>query len=539
MWKLMQAIDMTGPRTGQLPIGRHLLLALLALCASGCGERDGAGGESGFAVPAEYRVSSQAEYDAVRQRVLNGGDQVLFERGSRFEGAFSLNRSDIRPDAIIRIADFGPADAPRPVIRADADGMGTIDIRDSGGWTIENLELVNQSETRSVRHGIFVGAADSGTHRDFVVRNNFIHEVTGIHDDFNNGGIIFRVTGDQVPTRFDGVLIENNEIREISGVGIRTKSTWESSPEDPRGLNRYLIGRHAHLDVVVRGNRVSDVTRNAIIVGSADGPLLEYNVMGPNIATETTGNTLYTYATDDAVVQFNEAFGNLGPREAIDHGAFDADYASRNTVFRYNYSHDNNFAFAIMRRYLNGTRIHHNISVNERFGFFHYGFGNAFDITDLVISNNTFYSTHPDMRLFMNFSGSREAIDTTLVDNIFIFAGDGAGWGSVPSDERGMVFENNIVVGLEDPEYIALSADPVMVAPGDAGTLIDMADPARLAGFRLCRGSPAIGAGRPGDNAAVSDFWGDAVVSENIGAYGGAGVACDEQDKVSPPADTR
>jgi hypothetical protein len=320
-------------------------------------------------------------------------------------------------------------------------------------------------------------------------------------------------------------LIENNEIRNISGVGIRTKSTWESGPEDPRGLSK-LLGRHAHLNVVVRGNRVSDITRNAIIVASADGPLLEYNVMGPNIATETTGNTLYTYATDNALVQYNEAFGNHGPATAIDHGAFDADYGSRDTEFRYNYSHDNNFAFAIMRKYLNGTRIHHNISVNERYGFIHYGFGDAHAITDLVISNNTFYSTSPDMRFFMNFSGQREAIDTTLVDNIFIFAGKDASWGSVPAKERGMVFENNIVIGLKDPDYISLTMDPLLFAPGPGGTEIDMTDPERLKGYSLCHGSPAIGTGREGNNAARDDFWDNKINSVNIGAYGGRGVDC-------------
>jgi hypothetical protein len=521
-------MDIEERKADQLPAGQIALTVLLAVCMAGCAERDDMGEDTMAAAAVHYRISTQADYDEVRERVFNGGDQVLFERGGAFEGAFALKRSEVRPDTIIRIADFGPTEAPRPVIRADAGGMGAIDIRDSGGWTIENLEITNRSEVRSERMGVFVTAEDSGTHRNFVVRNCFIHDVTGIHDNFDNGGIVFRVTGTEVPTKFDGVLIENNEIRNISGVGIRTKSTWESGPEDPRGLSRYLIGRHAHLGVVVRGNRISDVTRNAIIVASADGPLLEYNVMGPNIATETTGNTLYTYATDDAVVQFNEAFGNQGPPESIDHGGFDADYASRNTVFRYNYSHDNNFAFAIMRRYLDQTRIHHNISINDRYGFIHYGFGNARAISDLVISNNIFYSTHPDMRLFMNFSGEREAIDTTLVDNIFVFAGAGATWGSIPAAERGMVFENNLVAGLQDPEYITPMADPLFVAPGDGETEIDMNDPDRLGGFRLCRGSPAIGAGREGDNAAGVDFWGDVIDVQNIGAYGGAGVPCDD-----------
>jgi hypothetical protein len=379
---------------------------------------------------------------------------------------------------------------------------------------------------RSERHGIFVTATDSGTHSNFTVRNCFIHDVTGIHDDFNNGGIVFRVRGDVIPTKFDGVLLEYNEIRNISGVGIRTKSTWEADPDDARGVAR-PIGRHAHLNVVVRGNRISDVTRNAIVIGSADAPLAEYNVMGPRIATETTGNTLYNYATDDALIQYNEAFGNHGPASDKDRGGFDADYNSRNTVFQYNYSHDNNFAFAIMRKYGDGIYFHNNISVNDRYGFLHYGFYDNHDISNVVVSNNTFYSSSPNMMMFMNFGPLREPIDTTIVDNIFVFAGEGASWGSEPSAERGNVFENNIVVGLIDPNYIDLTADPLLVAPGDGGTEIDMTDPNRPSNFKLCVGSPALGTGTQGSNDATEDFWGDGITSTNIGAYGGDGVACE------------
>ena len=502
------------------------VVALSVLCLSGCSDSTKSGVSPPPAAATTYNISTQSDFDALRPLVFNGGDQILFERGRSFEGALSLRRSQVRPDSIIRIADFGSAKEPRPVIRADVEGMGTIAIRDSGGWVIENLELSNQSAVRSERHGIFVTATDSGTHKNFVVRNCFIHDVSGEFNNFNNGGIVFRVMGESVPTKFDGVLIENNEIRNISGVGIRTKSTWESGPDDPRGLKK-LIGRHAHLNVVVRGNRVSHVTRNAIIIGSADAPLAEYNVMGPKIATETTGNTLYTYATDSALVQYNEAFGNHGPATDIDHGGFDADYGSRDTEFRYNYSHDNNFAFAIMRKYHDGMRIHHNISVNERFGFIHYGFADVGAITDMVVSNNTFYSTSADMRLFMNFGRPREAIDTTVVDNIFVFAGDGASWGSVPTAERGMVFENNIVIGLEDPKYIDLTADPLISSPGDGGSEIDMANPQRLSGYKLCNDSPAIGTGQEGDNEAQADFWNATIVQANIGAYGGQGVDCD------------
>jgi len=43
----------------------------------------------------------------------------------------------------------------------------------------------------------------------------------------------------------------------------------------------------------------------------------------------------------------------------------------------------------------------------------------------------------------------------------------------------------------------------------------------------LCRGSPAIGTGREGDNEEQVDFWGDDITATNIGAYGGEGVNCE------------
>ena len=84
-------------------------------------------------------------------------------------------------------------------------------------------------------------------------------------------------------------------------------------------------------------------------------------------------------------------------------------------------------------------------------------------------------------------------------------------------------------IGLEDPDYISLTEDPLFDAPGTGGTEIDMTDPDRLNGYRLCKGSPAIGTGREGDNEAQADFWGSEITSMNIGAYGGSGADCGSQ----------
>jgi hypothetical protein len=367
-----------------------------------------------------------------------------------------------------------------------------------------------------------------------VVRNCLIHDVTGEPGNKDNGGIIFRIRGRSVPTKFDNILLENNKIHDISGVGIRIKSPWEEDPSDPRqGSN--LIGRHAFQNVVVRGNRVSNITKNAIIVASSDAPLVEYNVMGPNISTEVPGNSFFNFATDNALVQYNEAFGNVGPAGDPDRGGFDADWNARNTVFRYNYSHDNNFAFAIMRRYHDGLSIHHNVSENERHGFIYYGFPTENRIANIDVSNNTFYSIHPDMQMFMSVGRQRDPISTSFVDNIFMFAAGGATWGAEPGTELGNFFDNNLVFGLDEADYTGPVGDPLLVAPGTTGTDIDMSDPDRLTGYKLCTGSPAIGAGQnPGSPSGV-DFWGNDVTSANIGAYGGDGEDCATSAGISQP----
>ncbi len=506
-----------------------ILGGLCVLLASGCvlkGAVDNNSEQSSSSLPATiYNVYTQSDYDAIKQRVFNGGDQILFARGSNFEGEFSLKRSQVRPLANITVADFGQSEASRPIISADAHDMGTIDIRDSGGWVIKNLELINKSSIRSRRSGIYVMARDSGKHAHFIIKNNFIHDVTGSNETWDNGGIVFRVYGNKIPTTFDDILIENNDIRDIGGVGMRFKSPWEADADDPREVLR-PIGRHAITRLVVRGNRVSNTSRNAIIIASADAPLAEYNVLGPKISTETTGNTLYIYSSDDAIVQFNEAFGNHGPAADKDRGGYDADWNSRNITFRYNYSHDNNYAFAIMRRYIDGVRFHHNVSVNERFGFLHYGFAGDNSISDIIVSNNTFYSTNKNMQMFMNFGRTRNPIETTFVDNIFVFTQGDAKWGSEPTTARGNVFENNVVIGLDEPGYNKASVKVNFVKPGKEVTGSDLAVFKYLNGYQLCVGSPAIGKGRTGDNEAVKDFWGDNITSNNIGAYEGPGINC-------------
>jgi len=462
-----------------------------------------------------YKLETQADYEKAKARIYTGGDQILFKRGVTYKGAMSLQRSNLRPDVAIKISDFGDKQQTRPVIHADAPKMGTLDIRDSGGWIIENLELINYSENRSQRHGIYISATDSGTYSDFTIRNNIIRDVAGEPGNKNNGGIIIRVWGRNKPTRFTDILIENNQIRDISGVGIRIKSPWEIDPTDPRRKKSNAIGRYAFQNVVVRKNQIKNTTKNALIVASSDKPLIEYNMIGPNISTEVTGNSLFVFATDDALVQYNEAFGNMGPAVDKDRCGFDADYNSRNSVFQFNYSHDNNCAFAIMRRYQVGLKIRYNVSQNDKYGFFFYGFPTEKGLVNAKIYNNTMYSEYKDMHVFMNFDPMKHRIpiNSEFRNNIFVFAKEGATWGAEPLEELGNRFSDNLIFGLDEPNHRGPSIFPRFRDANGVKSNVDMTDPAALDAYKLC------------EQTSLSSHSG---VSDNVGAFRSLGIDCDD-----------
>ena len=72
-----------------------------------------AGGASGE--PRIYRVFDQAGLDLLAGTIFNGGDEILFKRGSSFRGQLSLKRSTLRTEQVITISDFGSADARMPL----------------------------------------------------------------------------------------------------------------------------------------------------------------------------------------------------------------------------------------------------------------------------------------------------------------------------------------------------------------------------------------------------------------------------------------
>jgi hypothetical protein len=243
--------------------------------------------------------------------------------------------------------------------------------------------------------------------------------------------------------------------------------------------------------VVIRGNRLSDIGKNAMGVRASLAPRVEGNIV-ERAAARLHGNAIYVFGCKDAVIERNQVWGTRLDR--IEGAAFDSDYNSEGTVIQYNYSHDNggglvdfcnNSQSRPPRGYNDGTVVRHNLSVNDVYRVF------MFDgpVTNTDIHNNTVYvgkGLAPHIVEFDLFGKAPGYADRTRFRNNIIYnAGDGNYvWGKATN----YTFEGNCFGGNHpagEPEDAAkVTGDPGFAAPGTG----------RL-GYRLKAGSPCAGKG--------------------------------------------
>ena len=140
---------------------------------------------------------------------------------------------------------------------------------------------------------------------------------------------------------FNGVLID--------GVQAYSTTLWSGIMllERPSGDHRWEATAQditkRSTNIVIRNSIAHDTYGDGIVVYCGSSVLMERNLvyrsgMQP---TQTIGtpNALWSWASNDVVVQDNEAYDNHSP--GADGGAFDIDYWSTNTTVQYSYGHDN------------------------------------------------------------------------------------------------------------------------------------------------------------------------------------------------------
>jgi hypothetical protein len=414
----------------------------------------GADSNSGTSPAAAWKT-----LDRVNAASFRPGDRILFRAGAAWKGQLAPRTSGSEKAAIV-IDRYGEGPLPR------IDGAGEVEdavrLYNVGHIEVRHLEITNRGPKPAVRRGVHVFADNFGVARHIVIAGLYVHDVNGDNTKKDNGGIIFRTNGDKVPSRFEGLTIERNIVWKVDRSAIAAQSYhWNRKYWNPS------------LNVVIRDNLVDDIGGDGIVPWATDGVLVEHNIArNCNRRANDYNAGIWPWSTDNSLFQLNEAAFTHDTRDGQ---GFDSDYNSRNTLFQYNYSHDNQGGFMLIctpvkrdpRENLGnyGTVIRHNISRDDRTRVFHLTGAEH----TLVHDNAVYAGPNLDVQMLLVSDWDGWADDAVFRDNRFYVEGtaryghqtarnpDGtyaiaAGWGPA----RRIVFEGNRYFG----RHVDRPADP-------------------------------------------------------------------------------
>lgn len=488
--------------------------------------------------------------DKINSVTFQPGDRILFQKGDVWTGQLSPKGSGEEGNPIV-IGAYGEGDE-RPRIDGnnwcgeDGDDLenrifnSAVYFYNQEYWEITSLEVTNRipgdnPDDHIKKYGILIMGEDAGTLRHMYCQNLYVHDVVshpiGQQAGIGRGGIIYIIRGNQVPTNWDDIVVENNYVGpNINHYGINFLSTWGSSQfQHESGIpdSEYAGQRVNSTNLVIRNNYCKDIGNAAICPSAYSNALIEHNTCdgcnsGPN------GNVPVWWENGDCtVVQFNEVFGSGASSSKEDSQAFDADVNAKLNYIQYNYTHDNPsgafFECALGTKYT--TYIRYNISENDGWGTNVYGGGAIVTLggyssgsgNKMYVYNNDFYlSEGHDSYITNNWDQQQlNDADFQFKNNIIYSDAQSKGWsewfkGSVDNNAYGGTDQN--IRRADDENALEVKASDFEDL-GTAGAGVD--------GFKLKETSGCIGTGALIPDNGGLDYFGNPVSSDgypNVGA---------------------
>jgi hypothetical protein len=297
--------------------------------------------------------------DRLNQVTFGPGDRILFKRGRDYAGAFQPKGSGAAGAPIVVDA-YGEGTLPH--LHADGRSPSTVRLQNVEYWTLRNLEVSNRGAQAAPRRtGVHLFHQDFGVAHGIVLQGLHIHDVNGVPVKQQGGGsaILVEARGKVRPTRYQGLTIADNTIERSERDGILFLAAGTRAGGLATG-------------VVVRGNRLSEVPGDCILVRGCDGALVERNTVSRcgALPRGEAAAGIWPFDCDNTVIQYNE----VSDHEAYADGqAYDADFRCRHTIIQYNYSHDNAGGMALVCNDgrsggdigNTGTIVRYNVSIND------------------------------------------------------------------------------------------------------------------------------------------------------------------------------
>lgn len=291
------------------------------------------------------------------------GTHVLLKSGTSYNGQLKPKGTGKSGKPIV-ISKYGGVE--KPVINGQGNYEATVYIYNMPYVEIRNLEITNAgTELKPKRRGIWIEAENLGKVKHTILDSLYIHDVNGSLVKSEGGGAaIFWKNYGQTKTKFDSLIIQNCHLKNCTRNGI---VSWGYTQRDDW---------HPSTNVIIRNNLLEGIPGDGIVPIGTDGALIEYNVMRncPDILPhDDAAAGIWPWSADNTLVQFNEVSGHKAWRDGR---AYDSDWNCQNTIFQYNYSHDNYGGFLLVCNEGNsintpkniGTKntiVRYNISVND------------------------------------------------------------------------------------------------------------------------------------------------------------------------------
>ena len=501
----IKSVAVTASNEDPSPIKKHETAATYYVSNSGNDSNDGLSEETAWKTIAR-----------VNQDTYIPGDEILFERGGKWENTTLQPQGSGTADAYIKIGAYGDATA-RPKIAANGKVADALYLYNQEYWEICDLDISNNVEgTKMVAgdtnptgnvtdrnndegsklgdyRGIHIAGSDTKSLKGFKIHDVRIHDVsgivswigdTGVNDagignnygydkSKRTGGILIESTepkGDKSVsgnnyTVFSDILIENCELvnNSFGGITIKQYNNGYKQSNGTGWANRNSSGGapdysdanwHPHTNIVIRGNYINQ----GASAYACNGIYLcgvKDSVVEKNLLENIGTCGIELFFADNVAVQYNDISNVRWKGGGQDANAIDPDWRATNILIQYNYIHDCGEGILLCGVAYNSGTIRYNLIQDCTSSYIHYSMGSGY----FQISNNVFYRSK-DGNGTSNFDpwGGGTA---SYVNNVF-YDGKGTGFGF--SGGSSFSYYNNAYYGTaacsKDTNPIILTEDP-------------------------------------------------------------------------------
>ncbi len=299
----------------------------------------------------------------VSRTIFAPGDRIRFRRGCCWTEPVELRGSGT-PESPVRLDAYGEGPLPRIDV---ADTPFALRLKNQSNWAIGELELSNRQTLpgglQEIRKGTATIRSDSpffapyarkraqsgavveldnyGVAANIRLHDLHIHDVEGRQDTKENGGILVRIDGSRKPSRFDNLIIENNQLQRVCRSGI----VFQVWPHARRGTYWF-----PSTGVRISGNRLSDIGGDGIVPWVCDGARITNNEVCRAACTALLESNvaIWPWSSDNTVVSGNiAAFTAKYPGNGDGQG-YDADTNCNNTLVENNLSFQNGGGFILI-----------------------------------------------------------------------------------------------------------------------------------------------------------------------------------------------